>query len=70
MSLFVRTIVRKREGGELTEGEIADFVRGVTDGRVLWDGRTWRTGDVRAVLAAAAGWRDRIRSSLPEAAAK
>jgi pyrimidine-nucleoside phosphorylase len=31
MSLFVRTIVRKREGEELSEGEIADFVRGVTD---------------------------------------
>ena len=31
MSLFVRTIVRKRDGAELTEGEIADFVRGVTD---------------------------------------
>ncbi len=31
MSLFVRTIVRKREGEALTEGEIADFVRGVTD---------------------------------------
>ncbi|MFI5181280.1 MAG: thymidine phosphorylase [Thermoanaerobaculia bacterium] len=31
MSLFVRTIVRKRDGVELTEGEIADFVRGVTD---------------------------------------
>ncbi|HUM00738.1 MAG TPA: amidohydrolase [Thermoanaerobaculia bacterium] len=42
----------------------------VVDGRVLWDGRTWRTGDVRAVLAAAAAWRDRIRSSLREAAAK
>jgi pyrimidine-nucleoside phosphorylase len=31
MSLFVRTIVRKREGTDLSEGEIADFVRGVTD---------------------------------------
>jgi pyrimidine-nucleoside phosphorylase len=31
MSLFVRTIVRKRDGAELTEGEIADFVAGVTD---------------------------------------
>ncbi len=31
MSLFVRTIVRKRDGAELTEGEIADFVRGITD---------------------------------------
>lgn len=31
MSLFVRTIVRKRDGAELSEGEIADFVRGVTD---------------------------------------
>ncbi len=34
MSLFVRTILRKRDGGELTDGEIADFVRGVTDGTV------------------------------------
>jgi len=31
MSLFVRTIVRKRDGAELSEGEIADFVAGVTD---------------------------------------
>ena len=28
MSLFVRTIVKKRDGGELSEGEIADFVSG------------------------------------------
>jgi pyrimidine-nucleoside phosphorylase len=34
MSLFVRTIVRKRDGAELTEGEIADFVRGVTEGTI------------------------------------
>ena len=34
MSLFVRAIVRKRDGAELTEGEIADFVRGVTDGAI------------------------------------
>ena len=32
MSLFVRTIVKKRDGGELSEGEIDDFVAGVTDG--------------------------------------
>ena len=31
MSLIVRTIVKKRDGGELSEGEIQDFVRGVTD---------------------------------------
>jgi pyrimidine-nucleoside phosphorylase len=31
MSLFVRTIVKKRDGFELTEGEIAEFVSGVTD---------------------------------------
>ena len=31
MSLFVRTIVRKRNGDELSEGEIAAFVAGVTD---------------------------------------
>jgi pyrimidine-nucleoside phosphorylase len=31
MSLFVRTIVRKRDGAELSEGEIDDFVRGITD---------------------------------------
>ena len=34
MSLFVRTIVKKRDGGELTEGEIADFVAGVTGGEI------------------------------------
>lgn len=34
MSLVVRSIVRKRDGGELTEGEIRDFVAGVTDGTV------------------------------------
>lgn len=34
MSLFVRTIVKKRDGGELTEGEIADFVSGVTRGEI------------------------------------
>ena len=34
MSLFVRTIVRKRDGDELTDGEIADFVDGVTKGTV------------------------------------
>jgi len=34
VSLFVRTLVRKRDGAELTEGEIADFVRGVTDGTI------------------------------------
>jgi pyrimidine-nucleoside phosphorylase len=31
MSLIVRTIVKKRDGGELSEGEIQDFVDGVTD---------------------------------------
>jgi len=31
MSLIVRTIVKKRDGGELSEGEIRDFVAGVTD---------------------------------------
>jgi pyrimidine-nucleoside phosphorylase len=31
VSLVVRTIVRKRDGGELSEGEIQDFVAGVTD---------------------------------------
>ena len=34
MSLFVRTIVRKRDGAELSEGEIRDFVAGVTDGAI------------------------------------
>jgi len=34
VSLFVRTLVRKRDGAELTEGEIAEFVRGVTDGTI------------------------------------
>ena len=31
MSLIVRTIVKKRDGGELSEGEIRDFVAGVTN---------------------------------------
>ncbi len=34
MSLFVRTIVKKRDGGELSEGEIDAFVTGVTDGTI------------------------------------
>jgi pyrimidine-nucleoside phosphorylase len=34
VSLFVRTIVKKRDGGTLSEGEIADFVAGVTNGTV------------------------------------
>ena len=34
MSLFVRTIVKKRDGGTLSEGEIADFVAGVTSGAI------------------------------------
>ena len=34
MSLFVRTIVRKRDGAELEAGEIAAFVEGVTRGEI------------------------------------
>ncbi len=34
MSLFVRTLVKKRDGGVLTEGEINDFVAGVTSGGI------------------------------------
>ncbi|MEO7920629.1 MAG: thymidine phosphorylase [Thermoanaerobaculia bacterium] len=34
MSLFVRTIVRKRDGHELTDTEITDFIAGVTRGEV------------------------------------
>src|SRR5262249_59087837 len=34
MSLFTRTIVKKRDGGALAEGEIRDFVRGVTEGEI------------------------------------
>ena len=34
MSLFVRTIIKKRDGQELGEGEIADFVGGVTSGSI------------------------------------
>ena len=34
MSLFVRTIIKKRDGQELGEGEIADFVVGVTSGAI------------------------------------
>jgi pyrimidine-nucleoside phosphorylase len=34
MSLFVRTIVKKRDGCELSEGEIDAFVSGVTDGTI------------------------------------
>ena len=39
MSLFTRTIVKKRDGGALGEGEIRDFVRGVTD-RTIPDEQT------------------------------
>ncbi|HQR46651.1 MAG TPA: amidohydrolase [Thermoanaerobaculia bacterium] len=42
----------------------------VVDGRVLWDGRGWRTVDVKAALQAAGDWRDRIRKSIREAPAK
>jgi pyrimidine-nucleoside phosphorylase len=34
VSLFVRTIIKKRDGQELGEGEIADFVGGVTSGAI------------------------------------
>jgi pyrimidine-nucleoside phosphorylase len=34
MSLFVRTIVKKRDGGELDAGEISAFVEGVTRGEI------------------------------------
>jgi pyrimidine-nucleoside phosphorylase len=34
MSLFVRTIVRKRDGAELDAGEISAFVEGVTRGEI------------------------------------
>lgn len=34
MSLFVRTIIKKRDGNELTEGEIGDFVAGATSGAI------------------------------------
>jgi pyrimidine-nucleoside phosphorylase len=34
MSLFSRTIIKKRDGGALGEGEIRDFVHGVTEGSI------------------------------------
>jgi pyrimidine-nucleoside phosphorylase len=34
MSLFVRTIVKKRDGGELDAGEVSAFVEGVTRGEI------------------------------------
>src|SRR5262249_22734667 len=34
VSLFVRTITRKRDGGELTPEQISDFVEGVTSGTI------------------------------------
>ncbi len=42
----------------------------VVDGKVLWDGRTWRTMDAKAALQAATDWREKILKSLREAAAK
>ncbi len=42
----------------------------VVDGKVLWDGRTWRRADARAALQAAADWRERIQRSLREVPAK
>jgi hypothetical protein len=42
----------------------------VVDGKVLWDGRTWRTVDAKAALQAATDWREKILKSLREAAAK
>ena len=39
----------------------------VVDGKVLWDGRKWRTIDVIAALKATAEWRERIQKSLREA---
>src|SRR4029079_9172709 len=39
MSLFTRTIVKKRDGGALGEGKIGDFVRGVTN-RAIPDEQT------------------------------
>ncbi|MFI5181279.1 MAG: amidohydrolase [Thermoanaerobaculia bacterium] len=42
----------------------------VVDGKVLWDGRTWRRADAKAALQATADWRERILKSLREAPAK
>ncbi len=40
----------------------------VVDGKVLWDGRTWRSIDARAVVKATSDWREKIQKSLREAA--
>jgi len=42
----------------------------VVDGKVLWDGRTWRTMDAKAALEAATDWREKILKSLRDAAPK
>jgi 5-methylthioadenosine/S-adenosylhomocysteine deaminase len=42
----------------------------VVNGKVLWDGTRFRTVDAAAAEKAADGWRDRIRKSLRETAAK
>ena len=38
----------------------------IVEGKILWDGRRWRTVDVPAALRTAAAWSERIRSSLRE----
>jgi len=40
----------------------------VVDGKVLWDGRKWRTVDANAVVKEAADWREKIQKSLKEPA--
>jgi len=42
----------------------------VVDGKVLWDGRTWRTMDAKAALEATTDWREKILKSLRDAAPK
>ncbi|HKC25966.1 MAG TPA: amidohydrolase family protein, partial [Thermoanaerobaculia bacterium] len=36
----------------------------VVDGKVLWDGRRWRTLDAAALMRAGADWREKISRSL------
>jgi 5-methylthioadenosine/S-adenosylhomocysteine deaminase len=38
----------------------------VVDGKILWDGRKWRSLDANAVVKAAADWREKIQKSLKE----
>jgi 5-methylthioadenosine/S-adenosylhomocysteine deaminase len=42
----------------------------VVDGKVLWDGRAWRTMDAKAAVQAAMDWREKVLKSVRETAAQ